>query len=98
MDVNSIYSDQMIRAWRTSTEEFKEQCVKPTVKHTGGSVMVLVYFSSSSTGKLVFIECIMRKEDYLEILKNSILESAVMLGLEDRLFVSKIMIRRIQHG
>ena len=26
---------------KTSTEKFKEQCVKPTVKHGGVSVMVI---------------------------------------------------------
>ena len=33
--------------------------------------------------QLVFIERIMRKEDYLVILKNFMLESVSMLGLED---------------
>jgi len=72
----------MVRVWRTSTEEFKEHCMKPTVKHGGDSVMVWGCFSSSGVGKLVFIEGIMRKEDF-KILKSSILESAAMLGLED---------------
>ena len=38
---NLFGSDGMVRAWRTSTEEFKEHCLKPVVKHGGGgSVMV----------------------------------------------------------
>ena len=37
----------MARAWRTSTEEFKEHYVKHTVKQGGCSVMVLGCFSSS---------------------------------------------------
>ena len=73
----------MVRAWRTSTEEFKEHYVKPIVKHGGGYVMVMGCFFSSDVGKLVFIERIMRKEDYFEILKSFILESAVIIGLKD---------------
>ena len=57
--------------------------MKPTVKHGGGSVIVWGCFSSNGVSKLVFIEGIMRKEDYLEILKSFMLESAAMLGLED---------------
>ena len=49
----------MVRTWRTSTDEFKEHCVKATVKHGGGPVMVLGCFSSSGVVKLVFIESIM---------------------------------------
>jgi len=57
---NLFESDGMVRAWRTSTDKFKEQCVKPTVKHGCGSVMIWGCFSSS-------VEGIMRKGDYLEI-------------------------------
>ena len=63
---NLFGKDGMVRAWRTSTDEFEERCVKPTFKHGGRSVMVWGCFSSSSVGKPEFIEVIMRKEDYLE--------------------------------
>jgi len=59
MRVDSICSGQM--KWSGPREEFKEDCVKPTVKHCGGSVMVWGCFSSNGDGKLVFIEGIMRK-------------------------------------
>ena len=72
----------MVRAWRTSIEEFKKYCVKPTVKHRGGSLMFLGSFPSNGVDNLVFIEGITRKKDYLDILKCSILESADMLDLE----------------
>ena len=39
---------------------------KATVKHGGGSVMVWGCFSSNGVGKLIFIDGIMRKEEYLE--------------------------------
>ena len=75
---NLFGSDGMVRAWRTSTEEFKVCSVRPTVKHGGGSVMIWGSFSSNGVGKLVFIEGIMRKEQYLDILKTTMLESAAM--------------------
>ena len=87
---NLFGSDGMEKAWRTNTKEFKEHCVKPTVKHGGGSVMVWGCFSSSGVGKLVFIEGILRKKDYLiEILKSSMLKSAAMLGLKIALFSAR---------
>jgi len=37
---NLFGSDGFVRVWRTSTDEFNEQCVKPIVKHSIGFVMV----------------------------------------------------------
>ncbi|GFX88982.1 transposable element Tc1 transposase [Trichonephila clavipes] len=53
----------------------------PTVKHGGGSVMVLGCMATSGVGKLVFIDGIMHKMAYLNILQNNLKESADNLGL-----------------
>ena len=58
-------------------------CVTHTVKHGSRSVMIWSFFSSYGAVKLVFIKGIMRKKQYLDILKTSMLESAAMLGLAD---------------
>ena len=47
--------------WRFPKEEFKRECVKPTVKHGGGSVMVWGCFTSNGVGKLVFIDGIEKR-------------------------------------
>ncbi|GFW78788.1 transposable element Tcb1 transposase [Trichonephila clavipes] len=53
----------------------------PTVKHGGGSVMVWGCMAASGVGKLVFIDGIMHKMAYLNILQNNFKESADKLGL-----------------
>ncbi|GFT57113.1 transposable element Tc1 transposase [Trichonephila clavipes] len=53
----------------------------PTVKHGGGSVMVWGCMATSRVGKLVFIDGIMHKMAYLNILQNNLKESAYNLGL-----------------
>ena len=45
--------------------------------------MVWACFSDSGVGKLVFIEDIMYKEGYLTILKENLVSSAEILGLQD---------------
>ncbi|GFU68728.1 transposable element Tc1 transposase [Trichonephila clavipes] len=53
----------------------------PTVKHGCGSVMVWGCMAASGVGKLVFIDGIMHKMAYLNILQNNLKGSAYKLGL-----------------
>ena len=53
----------------------KPQCILPTVKHGGGSVMVWGCFSYADVGKPVKIEGIMIKEQYHNILQRHALPS-----------------------
>ncbi len=39
--INLFGSDGVTRVWRQPGEEYKDKCVLPTVKHGGGSVIVL---------------------------------------------------------
>lgn len=70
------------KIWRLKNEEMHPKNLLPTVKHGGGSVMVWGCMSSSGVGNLVFIESIMRKEDYLRILKKNLKPSVNKLGLD----------------
>ncbi|GBM03653.1 Transposable element Tcb1 transposase [Araneus ventricosus] len=56
--------------------------LRPTVKHGGGSVMVWGCKASNRVGNLVFIDGIMNHMIYLDILHNSLKESAKNLGLD----------------
>ena len=56
-------------------------CVKKTVKHGGGNVMVWGCFSSVGVGNPVFIEDRMNGDYYRSILENNLIESSSSLGL-----------------
>lgn len=60
-------------------ERYKKQCIAPTVKFGGGSVMVWGCFSYEGVGELVKIEGIMRKEHYHQILQRSAIPSGIGL-------------------
>lgn len=79
---NVFGSDGKVTVWRTAKEEMKLECLRPTVKHGGGSVMVWGCFSSVGVGKLHFIDGIMKKEDYLNILKENLVQTTQQLGME----------------
>lgn len=78
-------SDGMVRVWRKPSETYKKECLQPTVKHGGGSVMVWGCMSANGVGNLVFIEGKMLKEDYRAILKENLMASARKLGLKREL-------------
>ncbi|XP_058810201.1 uncharacterized protein LOC131675290 [Phymastichus coffea] len=62
---------------RSASEKMTPQCIVPTVKHGGSSVMVWGCFSGHGTGDLVKIDGIMRKEQY----KNILVRHAIPSGL-----------------
>ncbi len=79
-NINSLGSDGVKRVWRQPGEEYKDNCVLPTVKHGDGSVMVWGCMSAAGTGELQFIEGTMNVNMYLDILKQSMIPSLQRLG------------------
>lgn len=69
--------------WRKANTEFDIKNTRATVKHGGGSVMVWGCMSSAGVGQLHFIDGIMDKMVYLDILKNNVKQSAEKLGILD---------------
>ncbi len=65
---------------RQPGEEYKDKCVLPTVKHSGGNVIVWGYKRAAVTGKLQFIEGTMNANMYFDILKQSMIPSLRRLG------------------
>ncbi len=66
--------------WRHPGEEYQENCVLPTVKHGGGSIMVWGCMTTAGTGELRFIEGNMDSNMYCDILKKKIMPSHQKLG------------------
>ena len=77
---NIFCSDGLVRVWRRPNTELDPKNLRPTVKHGGGSVMVWGAYSAKGPGNLVFIESIMDRFKYLDILKNNLKSSAEKLG------------------
>ncbi|GFU71750.1 transposable element Tc1 transposase [Trichonephila clavipes] len=78
---NIFGSDGRRMVWRKPNTSHHPKHTIPTVKHGGGSVMVWGCTAASGVGKLVFIDGILHKMAYLNILQNNLKESADKLGL-----------------
>lgn len=80
---NIFGSDGKITVWRKPREELRLRNLRPTVKHGGGHVMVWGCMSHNGVGNLHFIEGVMDKNMYLNILRQNLQESAAKLGIKD---------------
>ncbi len=54
--VNLFDSDGVQHVWRRPGDEYQENCALPTVKNSGGSIMVWGCMTTACTGELQFIE------------------------------------------
>lgn len=79
---NVFDSDCKINVWRKKNTELGMKNLKPTLKH-GGSIMIWGCISAAGVGEMTRIEGIMKKEDYLHILKQHLHKSAEKLGIRD---------------
>ena len=80
MKINLFGSSGFKHVWRWPGEEYKDTCVKATVKHGGGNVMVWGCMSAAGVGKLHFIEGNMNSNMYCQILQQSMISSLQKLG------------------
>ncbi len=78
--INLFGSDGVKRVWRQPGEEYKDKCVLPTAKHSGGIVLVRGCTSAAGTGELLFIEGTVNANLYCDILKQSMIPSPRRLG------------------
>ncbi|GBM82669.1 hypothetical protein AVEN_17572-1 [Araneus ventricosus] len=73
---NVFGSDGKQMVWRKPNSELEMKILTPSVKHGGGSQMVLGYTSAVGVGNLHFIDGMMGKYMYLDILKQNLKQSA----------------------
>ena len=78
---NIFKSDGRILVWRKPNTEMDELNLQATMKHGGGGLMVWGCMASSGVGELIFIDEIMDKYVYLNILKQNLLKSTQKLNL-----------------
>ena len=83
MKINLFASDGLKHVWRQPGEEYKDECVIPTVKHGGGNVMDWGCMSAAGVGELHFIEGNMNSNMYCEILQQDLIPSLMKLGCRE---------------
>lgn len=71
---------------RSAGERVRDQCIVPTVKHGGGSVMIWECFGGTSVGDLHKVDGILRKEGYKHILENHAIPSGLRIIGENFVF------------
>lgn len=74
-------SDGAQKVWRKPGEAFSLSCVRGTVKHGGGNVMVWGCMSWKGVGNIEFIEDIMNADHYISILGRNIKSSVRKLHM-----------------
>jgi hypothetical protein len=68
-----IPSGGRVRVWRRKAEKYLKECLAPTVKHGGGSVMIWGCFRSGKLGPLVAVEGVMDQVQYVDILSKHLM-------------------------
>jgi hypothetical protein len=74
-------SDGRQYAWFKPGHAYDDRCVKKTVKHGGGNIMVWGCITAKGMGRIHRIEGIMCGPDYVEILDKQLLGSLKDLGI-----------------
>lgn len=64
------------RVRRRTGEAFRNQCIVPTVKHGGGSVMVWGCMTAAGVGRLTCVDGTINAAKYCDILRENMLPSA----------------------
>lgn len=72
-------SKRKIYVRRRKNEKYARDCIVPSVKHGGGSVMVWGCFAGSQVGDLMKVDGILNKEGYKKILQNKAVPSGKRL-------------------
>ena len=75
-----------VYVWRELKEAFHLDCLQPTVKHVGGSVMIWGAISLKSAGPMIFLHRRINIRDFLKILSDQVHPIAQVLFPEGSIF------------
>ncbi|OXA46682.1 Transposable element Tcb2 transposase [Folsomia candida] len=76
-------------------ESLKPNCLRKTIKHGGGSIMVWGSMSTNGVGKLHFIDGIMNKDVYQSILQKNLLPSVRKLRIRGTVSFNRTTIPKV---
>ena len=82
----NVFYNSNRKIWRKDGTRLSDKNIIPTIKHGGGSVMVWGCMSHKGVGNLVFIDEIMDKYLYANILANNLVLSASKMGMDRYIF------------
>jgi len=72
---NMRASDGVVYVWRRRGEALKADCLRGTVKHGGGNILIWGCMSAAGVGRIHRVEGIMNAAQYVDILQKSMLPS-----------------------
>jgi len=78
---NLFGTDGVVKVWRKTNEEYNSKCMRATVKHGGGNVIVWGCMSWNGVGLLAIVDCKMTKEVYIRLLEENLQKSVKKLKL-----------------
>ena len=73
-------SDRVQHVWCEPGQDYHSECITPTVKHGGGSVMIWGCMSAKGVGEMTFIDGTMNACGYIKIMANTMTLSLQKLG------------------
>lgn len=79
--INLFGSDGVHRVWRKANADNDVTNTTPTVKHGGGSIMLWGCMSAKGVGNIQFIDNVMDKFVYNDILRKNVKQSAAKLDM-----------------
>lgn len=85
--INLFNSDGQFFVWKKQGEQLHEKNIRKTKKFGGGGVLFWGCFSRKGVGRLVVIEGIMDKIEYVKILRENLFQSASKMNLRSFKFV-----------
>ena len=87
-----LFSDAPERCIRRPGERFSRNCIKTTVKHGNGGIMVWETFTAAGVGELIRYETSINAKEYIRILETGCYQVSRSWEYPKTLFFNKIML------
>ena len=83
-------TSERVYVWRTANKAYNQECLVPTVKNGGRSVMIWAAISWYSTGPIITLNGQNTASDYVDILDKQVLPMVQMFHNNDTIFQDNI--------